>query len=95
MGNFPSLDEGAGIFYIGTHANHFSRRKRLKNEQEIVSEMREFSPFYAEYTVFLRISRNRVRLDSYSYSYYAQKIAYFALETIDFYWARCVCFSHA
>ena len=30
MDNFPSLDEGAKIFYIGTHENHFLRRKSLK-----------------------------------------------------------------
>ena len=45
MGNFPSLDKDANIFYIETNEIIFWGVKDLKNEQELVYEMRQFLNF--------------------------------------------------
>ena len=52
MGNFPSLVEGAKIFYNGTHENHFLRRKSLKKLTGNCLRNAGFSLFYTKYTVF-------------------------------------------
>ena len=52
MGNFPSLNKGAKIFYTRTNENRFSKRKSLKNKQKIVYEIPDFSSFYPNIPFF-------------------------------------------